>query len=137
MDANHEALEIIRRRLEHEDNLVNQRLSWILMSQAFLLTGYAILLNAPTDLRSEMYARHQGLLMWLIPLTGTVTVLLIWVSIVGALLAMRDLRARAATHPGFDSSHIQGRGITRWLGMEAPLLVPAVFLLSWLLIITG
>ena len=43
MDTDHEALEIIRRRLEHEDNLVNQRLSWILMSQAFLLTGYAIL----------------------------------------------------------------------------------------------
>ena len=137
MDADHEALEIIRRRLEHEDNLVNQRLSWILMSQAFLLSGYAILLNAPIDLRSEMYARHHALLMWLIPLTGTATVLLIWVSIVGALLAMRDLRARAATYPGFDSSHIQGRGITRWLGMAAPLLVPAVFLLSWLLIIIG
>ncbi len=137
MDVNHEALEIIRRRLEHEDNLVNQRLSWILMSQAFLLTGYAILLNAPIDLRSELHARHHALLMWLIPLTGIVTVVLIWVSIVGALIAMRDLRARATTHPGFDSSHIQGRGTTRCLGMAAPLLIPAVFLLSWLLIILG
>jgi hypothetical protein len=53
------------------------------------------------------------------------------------LIAMRDLRTRAATHPGFDASHIQGRGITRWLGIAAPLLIPAVFLLSWLLIILG
>jgi hypothetical protein len=60
MDAAHEALEIIRRRLEHEDNLVNQRLSWILSSQAFLLTGYAILLNAPGELRSEVYVRHHA-----------------------------------------------------------------------------
>jgi len=45
MDTDHEALESIRYRLDHEDNLVNQRLSWILTSQAFLLTGYAILLK--------------------------------------------------------------------------------------------
>jgi hypothetical protein len=30
MEADHEAFERIRRRLEHEDNLMNQRLSWIL-----------------------------------------------------------------------------------------------------------
>src|SRR5882762_5791084 len=88
MNTDQESLEIIRRRLEHEDNLVNQRLSWILTSQAFLLTGYAILLNAPADLRSAMYVRHHGLLMWLIPLTGIVTVLLIWLAILGALIAM-------------------------------------------------
>src|SRR5438094_3012233 len=63
MDDTHEILESIRRRVEHEDNLVNQRLSWILTSQAFLLTGYAILLNAPLDLRAKNYARHHELLM--------------------------------------------------------------------------
>jgi len=99
MDTDHEALESIRRRLDHEDNLVNQRLSWILTSQAFLLTGYAILLNAPIDLRSPMHVRHHGLLMWLIPLTGIVTVLLIWLAILGALIALRDLRACAAHVP--------------------------------------
>lgn len=131
MDADHEALEIIRRRLEHEDNLVNQRLSWILTSQAFLLTGYAILLNAPLELRSDAYVRHHKLLMKCIPLSGIATVLLIWLAIFAALIAMRDLRARAMTHPGYDASHIQGRFITRWLGFAAPLLIPAVFLLIW------
>src|SRR5437867_2064554 len=128
MDSDHESLEIIRRRLEHEDNLVNQRLSWILTSQAFLLSGYAILLNAPTNLRSETHVRHYELLMWLIPSTGVATVLLLWLAIWGALVAMRDLRSCAATHPGYDSSHIQGRPLTRCLGLSAPLLIPAVFL---------
>jgi len=137
MDTDREALESIRRRLDHEDNLVNQRLSWILTSQAFLLTGYAILLNAPIDLRSPMHVRHHGLLMWLIPLTGIVTVLLIWLAILGALIAMRDLRACATAHPGFDSIHIQGRPLTRWMGLSAPLLIPAVFLSTWLVIIFG
>ncbi len=78
MDTDQEALESIRGRLDHEDNLVDQRLSWILTSQAFLLTGYAILLNAPIDLGSPMQVCHAGLLLWLIPLTGIVAVLLIW-----------------------------------------------------------
>jgi hypothetical protein len=135
MTADQETLESIRRRLEHEDNLVNQRLSWILMSQAFLLTGYAILLNAPTSLRSELLVRHHGLLLWLIPLTGLVTVWLIWLAILGALIAMKDLRAAAARHRGVDAAHIQGRGLTRWLGLCAPLLIPPVFLLTWFFII--
>ena len=34
-----QSLENIRRRIEHEDNLLNQRVSWVVSSQAFLLTG--------------------------------------------------------------------------------------------------
>ncbi len=135
MDDAHEILESIRRRVEHEDNLVNQRLSWILTSQAFLLTGYAILLNAPLDLRAKNYARQHELLMKLIPSTGIATVLLIWLAIFGALIAMRDLRAYAVAHPGYDASHVQGRRLTRLLGMAAPLLIPLVFLVTWLVII--
>jgi len=135
MDAQTDSYEIIRRRLEHEDNLVNQRLSWILSSQAFLLTGYAILLNSPTVLRSEMHLRHQNLLMWLIPLSGIVTVALIWLAIAAALMAMRDLRACAKAHPNFDVSHIQGRGLTRVLGLAAPALIPGIFLFTWLMLI--
>ena len=48
-----QSLENIRRRIEHEDNLLNQRVSWVVSSQAFLLTGYAILLNGPQVLRTN------------------------------------------------------------------------------------
>lgn len=137
MNADDESIETIRRRLEHEDNLVNQRLSWILTSQAFLLTAYAILLNAPAVLRSEVHQQHHALLLRLIPLSGVLTVLLIWLAIGAALLAMRDLRACAATHPGFGSATIQGRGLTLVLGLAAPLLIPGVFLLTWLTLMLG
>ena len=105
------------------------------MSQSFLLSGYAILLNGPIDLRSAMHVRHYALLMRLIPLIGMVTVLLVWLGILGALLAMRDLRSCAATYHSPDSSKIQGRPVTRWLGMSAPVLIPAVFFATWLLVI--
>jgi hypothetical protein len=133
--ADYEGVENIRSRLEHEDNLVNHRLSWILTSQAFLLTGYAILLNASAVLRPESFARHHSILMLLIPWIGVITVLVLWFAIVGALITMRDLRASASIQSGCGPDHIHGRQITRWLGLSAPLLIPAVFLFTWLMII--
>ena len=53
-----ERLEALRRRIEHEDNLINQRLSWLVASQAFLLTALAISLNAtPNQSRPPMWRR--------------------------------------------------------------------------------
>src|SRR5262245_7378588 len=110
-DASH-SLETIRKRIEHEDNLLNQRVSWIVGSQAFLLTGYAILLNAPLQFRSEEFARAHTLLMKLIPLTSICVSILLWLSILAGILAMRDLRACALKQPGSEADYIQGRGLT-------------------------
>ena len=33
---------LIQARLSHEDELINQRISWLVNSQSFLLTAYAI-----------------------------------------------------------------------------------------------
>lgn len=128
-------LETVRKRIEHEDNLLNQRVSWIVSSQAFLLTGYAILLNAPLELRTQQHVRDHGLLMKLIPTTSVGVTVLLWLSILAGIRAMRDLRKCAASHPGFEASHIQGGTWTRRLGLAAPTLVPLVFLITWLLLL--
>ena len=39
---------LIRERIEHEDNLVVQRLLWLVASQSFLFTACAIVLNGLT-----------------------------------------------------------------------------------------
>ena len=36
-----------RGRIEHEDNLINHRFSWLIMSQSFLLTAFVLLRNHP------------------------------------------------------------------------------------------
>ena len=132
MDDATQSLETIRKRIEHEDNLLNQRLSWIVSSQAFLLTGYAVLLNAPLELRNKEFVHAHELLMKLIPLTSICVTVLLWFGILAGILAMRDLRACAETHP--ESSHIQGRPLTRVIGLATPALVPVVFLITWLLL---
>jgi hypothetical protein len=134
MDDAMQSLETIRKRIEHEDNLLNQRVSWIVSSQAFLLTGYAILLNAPLELRNKEFVHAHALLMKLIPLTSICVTVLLWFGILAGILAMRDLRACAEIHPGYESSHIQGRRLTRVIGLATPALVPVVFLGTWFLL---
>lgn len=130
-----QSLEEIRRRIEHEDNLLNQRVSWLVSSQAFLLTGYAILLNAPLDLRTEQHVRDHALLMKLIPITSLCITVLLWIAMLAGIAAMRALRACAQKHPTNDASHIQGSRATRILGLAPIALIPAVFLVTWLLIV--
>jgi hypothetical protein len=38
---------LVRSQIEHEDNLVSARLSWLLASQSCVFTAYAITLNGP------------------------------------------------------------------------------------------
>ena len=128
-------LEIIRHRIEHEDNLLNQRVAWVVSSQAFLLTGYAILLNGPAQFGSEALRQARDLLMTLIPLTSIAVTALIWVAILAAILAMRDLRISASRHPSDGATYIQGRALTRRVGLTVPVVIPLVFLTTWLLLI--
>lgn len=134
MQSDRNLIEETRRRIEHEDNLLNQRVSWIVSSQAFLLTGYAILLNAPIELRNEHHARDHALLMKLIPLTSISITLLLWIAMFAGIAAMRALRAAAARHPSYDADHVQGSRVTRILGLVPIALVPGVFLVTWLLL---
>jgi hypothetical protein len=132
-----QSLENIRHRIEHEDNLINQRVSWIVSSQAFLLIGYAILLNGPPVLRSQRLNHTHDLLVKLIPITSIVVTVLIWLSILAGILAMRDLRMQASEHPSYDASHVQGRALTRRMGLAIPALVPVAFLITWILLLVS
>jgi hypothetical protein len=44
-----EALRWTRHKLEHENDLVNHRLSWLATSQAFLVAAYVIRFDASND----------------------------------------------------------------------------------------
>lgn len=132
-----EPLDALRRRIEHEDNLVSQRLSWLVASQAFLLTAFAISLNASPDLKPPHYANSNHLLVALLPYAGVACILVLWLTLAGALWSMAVLRAQAdrITQPG--DFPIHSRAAIRRLGFAAPIAIPAVFLALWLAIIAG
>src|SRR5690349_320479 len=78
---------LVRSQIEHEDNLVSARLSWLLASQSFLFTAYAITLNGPLQSHFKTFETNAGLLISMLTLVGIASALLIWASILAGIAA--------------------------------------------------
>jgi hypothetical protein len=129
--------QMIRSQIEHEDNLINQRLSWFVAAQAFLVSAYAVLLNAPPQVGVQRFAAQQELLFSLIPLVAIGVSILIYITVIAAMLAMANLRRLLKTHVE-DSAllpPVQGYTQTFLLGQATPILIPFLFMSSWIVLL--
>jgi hypothetical protein len=122
---------LIQARLSHEDDLVNQRVSWLVNSQSFLLTAYAITLNGLAADASKPLAIVQRKLLEMLPIVGVACVLLVCVALAGGLCAISELRCFAATKFPKDRLLLISKPTTQFLGVSAPVLIPLVFLVIW------
>src|ERR1035438_2827010 len=132
---------LVRERIEHEDNLIVQRLTWLVGSQSFLFTAYAIvsncLMSQPPQATSPHFTDQLQLLFQLIPIVAMLTCVLIYVSILAAVVTMHRLRSgyRSRFGPEEDAlPPIMTDAPTRWFGLVAPLLLPLVFTTIWLIL---
>jgi hypothetical protein len=132
---------IVRARIEHEDNLVVQRLSWLVASQSFLFTAYAIVTNGlasqPAPPACFHFSAQLQLLYQLIPIVATLTCALIYISILAAVVAMN--RLRDSYHSRFAEDEkgmppIMTRRPIRLFGHSAAVLLPLVFITIWLIL---
>ena len=127
----------VRGQIEHEDNLITQRLNWFLTSQSFLFTAFAIVFNgAPPG-----GARNVGiraLLLTVIPVISILAGLLILIAIFAGVVVMRDLRRWFERYEARAKSIglplIQDRRSTRIMGMFAPVILPISFIIIWTLL---
>jgi len=130
---------LYRGRIEHEDNLIIQRLSWLVASQSFLFTAYAITTNGLINLDAKFpgrFAEQAGLLFRLIPTVAICVALLIYISILAALRAIRQIRRLYQDGPvPAELPPIQTAATTRLLGLSAPLLLPVLFVSVWLVLL--
>jgi hypothetical protein len=134
-----DAYRLFRGRIEHEDNLIMQRLSWLVASQSFLFTAYAITTNGLSSLEAKTaggFLEQSALLFRLIPTVAICVALLIYISILAALRAIRQMRRlyQARSVPP-DLPPIQTAATTRLLGLSAPLLLPLLFVSVWLVLL--
>jgi hypothetical protein len=132
-----EAMEALRRRIEHEDNLINQRLSSLVASQAFLLTAFAISLNAPSAPSSSVYAHANRMLVDLLPVVAIACIVVLWLTLVGAIWSMAVLRAQGAAIDRPGDIPIHNRPAIRRLGLAGPVAIPGVFLILWIAVIAA
>jgi hypothetical protein len=129
---------LVREQIQHEDNLIAQRLSWLIASQAFMFSAYAITLNMPERAHASRFSSQQQLLALLIPIVAGCVGILVMVAMIAGVLAMADLRRRyhrIVPNPGSCPVPIQGSGRTRLLGLVTPLLLPPLFTGVWLFLL--
>jgi hypothetical protein len=129
-----------RNRIEHEDNLIMQRLSWLMASQSFLFTAYAIVTNGLTSQplgSTNTYVVHLRQLLQIVPVVALINSLLVFIGILAALRAIFQLRGsykkQAEMLKGLP---LQTKPSTRALGFAAPFLLPLLFMAVWLLLLT-
>jgi disulfide bond formation protein DsbB len=130
-----ERLDALRRRIDHEDGLISQRLSWLVASQAFLVSGFAITLNGYSAQLPARERHLHELLLQVIPWSAMACTVAVWLTLFGAIASMSVLRKevdRVAVPT--DPKMYSGTGI-RFLGLIAPLFVPAIFLALWILVL--
>jgi len=133
-----ECYNILRDQLHHEDNLITQRLSWLMGSQAFLFTAYAIVLNGPERPKNAMIGLLQDLLLGTVPAVGLLSAALIYVSIIAGTIAMFNIyRFAQGRHNFGDAARfppLRGGKLTRYLGFASPLLLPLLFIIVWIML---
>jgi len=134
-----ERYQIFRNRIEHEDNLIMQRLSWLMASQSFLFTAYAIVTNGMTaapGIGGNVFIHHLSTLARIIPIVALLNSLLILISILAALKAIRELRDGYRKQPEIlGVIPLQTSRTARTLGLSAPVLLPLLFLTVWLFLL--
>jgi hypothetical protein len=122
---------LLKNRLDRETDLIIQRTAWVVGSQAFLFSAYAISLNGPAHAATDKIAAKGRLLVILVPWVSLVSLFLLLVTIGAGVVAWLRLRAyERRANPTWRS--LEGGPIVRLAGLAAPLLIPVAFLATWL-----
>ena len=125
----------LREEIRHQDNLINARLSWLVSSQSFLLSGFAVTLNGSAESLLPIYAKLNVILVNSLPVAGLVTDVASYLTIWAAISRMRSIRHLAGkSHPPHLPT-VQAEVFERRLGISGPVLIPLVFLTVWLAVI--
>ena len=139
-----EHFKIFRDYMQHEDNLINQRVSWNSTIQGFLFATYGLSQQKLPDPKPGPGALHNlETLVRTIPWFGFGLSILVFLAVLAATLAHRrladDWRVRVSPCypdkqylPDIAAGGVKAAG---WLGFGAPVLIPIFFAVAWLYII--
>lgn len=115
-------------RMGKEDDLIHYRMMWLLSSQTIFIGAYGLLLTPrPPEKTSYQFVLISDLIQYIALFSG----FLIYLSIIAAVLAMRSYRVN---HPKIE---ITGPAFTHFLGSQSYVLLPLIFIGTWLFILIG
>ncbi|ESS73494.1 hypothetical protein MGMO_18c00020 [Methyloglobulus morosus KoM1] len=125
---------IVRSQVEHEDNLISHRISWLLMSHSFIFSAYATLLVWPPGY--PKYEVQIAKLADLIPLLGCASALLVWITVLAAIINTSLLycfycEKETPSEQSLEVPPILGNKWTHLFGLSAPALLPPILFYVW------
>lgn len=130
---------IIRERIDYEENLLNQRVIWLIFSQSFLVSAYAIMLNSPPEPKTPMYGDLQSSLIWLLPSLALLVSMIVYMSVISALYHIAELGKSFETYPKDDTIErfpaMNDTSFIRRLGGLPPIVVPLLFIGTWVFLL--
>jgi hypothetical protein len=139
MDRNDERqlVSLLRGRIDRENDLLSQRTTWVVTSQAFLFSAYAICLSGGAHTPVGPMRRSIDLLATLVPWTGIISIALLYMTIFGGMRAVA--RVRRLFHPSgsVERAVLRTDRTARLLGLAAPLGIPGVFLITWVTLLAA
>jgi len=132
-------LNMIAVQINHEDELIGVRVSWLVFSQSFLFGTFAALVGQKSGVGPE--AGAVRLLLTLIPLVGILLPVLVLLAVGAATYAIWQWRAehdrifKMAEAKELDWPELKHRGLVSLMGHLLPIVGSVGFLLAWLVIL--
>jgi hypothetical protein len=109
---------ICRGNIEHEDDLINHRLSWLVLAQSFLFAACISAKQTPCVVRA----------------VGIAICVATYISIIAAIWSIRCLRRHYSGEIPAGYPPLVGAKPLHGLGLFAPIIIPPIFILGWLLL---
>jgi hypothetical protein len=126
---------LVRTRLDRENDLLMQRTAWVVATQAFLFSAYAIALNDRALSATATVTAKSRVLLKVIPWIGIASLVLLHVTISAAAIALARLRRHVSASSDPRLHVLDSGAITHMAGLVAPLLIPAAFMVTWVILL--
>ena len=119
----------LRNEVKHEDDLIGQRVSWFMASQAFLLVSLAIAHKGETDMPTSA----NNNLFPLVPVVALVSSVLIFFGVLAGTLALSQWRERlkALAQRNPQLPYVKYESFIVPAAWSGQLIAPLVFIAAW------
>jgi hypothetical protein len=131
---------VVRAQIEHLDNTISQRIIWLVLSQSFFVSGYAILITGIP--KEPNFIRLQAMLVKYFPIVSSIMVILSFFDIMAGMAYMKRLKdfmvdqKKGGIQAPMNYPPVNGFKMLNGIKNLSPIAVPVVFIAFWIFILS-